>query len=62
MDRMPSQNEIPDIVIEAYSSLRQRRIVEITKPIGWSQGKGAPGWVFECFAKVPCPKSGEDSP
>ena len=52
---MPNQREIPYIVIEAYSSLRQRRIVEITKPIDWSQGEGAPGWVFECVAKVPCP-------
>ena len=52
---MPDQREIPYIVIEAYRSLRQRRIVEITKPIDWSQGEGAPGWVFECVAKVPCP-------
>ncbi len=59
MDRMPSQNTIPDIVIEAYSSLRQHRIVEISKPIDWSQGEDAPGWVFECAAKVPYPNQEE---
>ena len=59
MDKMPKQNEIPDIVIEAYSSLRQHRIVEISKPIDWSQGEGAPGWVFECAAKVPYPNQEE---
>ena len=59
MDKMPKQNEIPDIVIEAYNSLRQHRIVEISKPIDWSQGEGAPGWVFECAAKVPYPNQEE---
>ena len=59
MDKMSKQNEIPDIVIEAYNSLRQHRIVKINKPIDWSQGEGAPGWVFECAAKVPYPNQGE---
>ena len=59
MDKMPKQNEIPDIVIEAYNSLRQHRIVEISKPIDWSQDEGAPGWVFECAAKVPYPNQEE---
>ena len=52
---MPNQREIPHIVIEAYNSLLQHRIVEISKPIARSQGEGAPGWVFECTAKVPYP-------
>lgn len=59
MDRIPNQNAIPDIVIEAYSSLRQYRIVEISKPIDWSQDEDAPGWVFECTAKVPYPNQEE---
>ena len=59
MDKVPNQSEIPHIVIEAYSSLLQHRIVEVTKRIDWNQGKGAPGWVFECVAKVPCPEQEE---
>ena len=59
MDKMPKQNETPDIVIEAYNSLRQHRIVGISKPIDWSQDEGAPGWIFECVAKVPYPNHQE---
>lgn len=59
MDRMPNQSEIPHIVIEAYSSLRQHRMVEITKPMDWSQDEGTPGWAFECVAKVPYPNQEE---
>ena len=59
MDKMPNQSEIPHIVIEAYSSLLQHRIVEITKRMDWSQDEGAPGWVFECAAKVPYPNQEE---
>ena len=59
MGKMLNLKEIPRIVTEAYNSLRQHRIVEITKPIDWEQGKGAPGWVFECVAKVSCPNQEE---
>ena len=61
MDKTPIQSKIPDVVIEAYYRLRQRRIVEITKPIDRSLGEGAPGWVFECVAKVPYPNQEEVS-
>ena len=59
MDKVPNQSEIPHIVIESYSSLLQHRIVEVTKRIDWNQDEGAPGWVFECVAKVPCPEQEE---
>ena len=55
MDKMPNLNEIPDIVLEAYSLMLQHRIVVITKPINWNLDEGAIGWEFECVAKVPYP-------
>ena len=55
MDKMPSLNEIPDIVLEAYSLMLQRRIVVITKPINWNLDEDTTGWEFECVAKVPYP-------
>ena len=55
MDKMPSLNEIPDIVLEAYNLMLQRRIVVITKPINWNPDEDATGWEFECVAEVPYP-------
>ena len=59
MDKMPSLNEIPDIVLEAYNLMLQRRIVVITKPINWNLDEDATGWEFECVAKVPYPNQEE---
>ena len=56
---MPNQSEIPHIVIEAYSSLLQHRIVEITKPIHGNLNENATGWIFECVAKVTYPNPEE---
>ena len=58
---MLNLREIPRIVTEAYNSLLQHRIVEITKSIDWWQGEGTPGWIFECVAKVSCPNQAGDS-
>lgn len=55
MDRMPNQNQISDIVIEAYNHLLQRRIVVITETIRKNLAEDATGWVFECTAEVPYP-------
>ena len=49
-------SEFPDIVIEAYSHLRQQRLVEITLPIRENLTEGETGWEFKCVAKVPCPE------
>ena len=53
MDRAAS--EFSDIVIEAYSLLRQQRLVEIIQPIRENLTEGETGWEFMCIAKVPCP-------
>ena len=59
MDKTPIQSKISDVALEAYYLLRQRQIVKITEPIRRNQGEGAPGWVFECVAKVPYPNQEE---
>ncbi|RKU26842.1 hypothetical protein C6497_12410 [Candidatus Poribacteria bacterium] len=53
MDRASS--EFTDIVIEAYSLLRQQRLVDIIQPIRENLTEGETGWEFMCVAKVPCP-------
>lgn len=53
MDRVPSQNQIPDVVVEAYKRLLQHRIITITEPIREDLAEDATGWVFECIAEVP---------
>ena len=53
MDRVPSQNQIPDVVVEAYNCLLQHRIITITEPIREDLAENATGWVFECVAEVP---------
>lgn len=55
MDRMPSQNQIRDVVVEAYKDLLQHRIVVITETIRENLAEDAKGWVFECVAEVPYP-------
>jgi molybdopterin/thiamine biosynthesis adenylyltransferase len=42
---------VPADILEAYNVLLQNRIVEITRPIEWSDKKGA--WVFEFSAQIP---------
>lgn len=55
MDRMPSQNQIRDDVVEAYNLLLQHRNVTITQTIRENLAEDATGWVFECLVEVPYP-------
>lgn len=59
MDKISDQDEIPHIVIEAYNSLLQHRIVEITEPIHENLNENATGWIFECVVKVTYPNPEE---
>ena len=55
MDRIPSQNQIRDDVMEAYNLLLQHRLVAITETIKENLAEDATGWVFECVVDVPYP-------
>jgi len=54
---MAEPQEIPSIVLEAYSLLLQRRTVAVTKALCWSKVDGKPGLVFCCTIDSPQPNS-----
>ena len=56
---MPNQNQISDIVVEAYNLLLQNRIVTITETIRENLAEDATGWIFECVVEVPYPNQAD---